>query len=274
VHNVRKDGSTLWIHASISTLEDPEHGAVWVGVLSDITERKEAAEALHKSHQDLRSLSARLTSVQEEDYKHLSRELHDVFSQKLTMLGMHVSELEQKLSAAGLSAAEDFGQIGAQISDLATQIHGISRRLHPAILDDLGLAAALKNECFAFTREYGIQVTFHTEGSYEAIPDAVALCLYRVAQESLTNIRKHSKADRVDVHLVAAPEEIVLSIEDFGKGFDPNQVRGRGGLGLVSMEERIRLVNGQLTIRSNPGDGTTVQVRVPLEKATNRRPRR
>jgi PAS domain S-box-containing protein len=261
-----------WVNTALSDDNGKVRFVIGTGI--DITEHRQMEKTIRRSHSELRRLTARLTSVQEEEYKHLSRELHDVFSQKLTMLGMHVSELEQKLSAAGLATGEDFGQIGAQISDLATQIHGISRRLHPAILDDLGLAAALKNECFAFTREYGSEVTFHSEGRYEAIPSNVALCLYRIAQESLTNIRKHSQADRVDVHLVGAPEEIVLSIEDFGKGFDPNQVRGRGGLGLVSMEERIRLVNGELAIRSKPGDGTTVQVRVPLEKATRRRPRR
>jgi signal transduction histidine kinase len=209
--------------------------------------------------------------MQEEEYKHLSRELHDVFSQRLTILGMHVSELEQKFSAAGLGAGEGFGQIGTQISALASDLHGISRRLHPAILDDLGLAVALKNECLALSREHGIKVEFHAESVPLSLSSDVALCLYRVAQESLNNIQKHAATGKARVTLAGDPGEIVLSIEDFGKGFQPEEVRGKGGLGLVSMEERVRLLDGELSIQSKPGDGARVLVRVALKKPGRRR---
>jgi signal transduction histidine kinase len=197
--------------------------------------------------------------------------LHDGFSQKLAILGMHVSELERKLLAAGMPMEEGLKPIGEEISGLASEIHGISRRLHPVILDDLGLAVALKNECLAFSREHGIEVRFHARNVPASIPSGVALCLYRVAQESLNNIRKHAETGQARVTLAGHPGEIVLSIEDVGKGFQPEEVRGKGGLGLVSMEERVRLVDGKLTIRSKPGDGTTIQVRVPLRSPERRR---
>jgi PAS domain S-box-containing protein len=270
---VTKTGERRLISWSNTALMD-DNGAVdfVIGTGIDITEQRQMEETIRRSHNDLRQLTARLTSAQEEMYKHLSRELHDVFSQKLAMLGVQVSEVERKLSAAGLTSGADWGQIGEQISGLASEIHGISRRLHPAILDDLGLAVALKNECHAFTREHGIEVTFHSKGGDDPIPSNVALCLYRVVQESLTNIRKHAEADKARVTLAGSPGEIiVLSIEDFGKGFHPEDVRGRGGLGLVSMEERVRLVGGTLTIQSKPGDGARVLVRVPLKKSGRKR---
>ncbi|MCI0622556.1 MAG: PAS domain S-box protein [Acidobacteria bacterium] len=241
-----------------------------IGTGLDITAQRQMEETIRESHDELRQLTARLISAQEGVYKHLSRELHDVFSQKLAMLGMHVSELERKLSA-GVSTEEGLGPVGEQISSLASEIHGISRRLHPAILDDLGLAVALKNECLAFSREHGIEVKFHAESVPISLSGDVALCLYRIAQESLNNIQKHAETNEARVTLTGDPGEIVLSIEDFGKGFDPNEVRGKGGLGLVSMEERVRLVDGELTIQSKPGDGATIQVRVPLKKPGRRR---
>ena len=130
---------------------------------------------------------------------------------------------------------------------------------------------ALKNECLALSREHGIKVEFHAESVPLSLSSDVALCLYRVAQESLNNIRKHAETGEASVTLAGHPGEIVLSIEDFGKGFQPEEVRGKGGLGLVSMEERIRLVDGELTIQSKPGDGTTIQIRVPLKGPGRRR---
>jgi signal transduction histidine kinase len=133
------------------------------------------------------------------------------------------------------------------------------------------LAVALKNECLALSREHGIKVEFHAESVPLSLSSDVALCLYRVAQESLSNIRKHAKTGQARVTLAGHPGEIVLSVQDVGKGFQPEKVRGKGGLGLVSMEERVRLVDGKLTIQSKPGDGTIIQVRVPLRSPERRR---
>lgn len=242
-----------------------------IGTGLDITKQRQMAETIRQSHNDLRKLTARLISAQEGAYRRLARELHDGFSQKLAILGMHVSELERKLLAAGMPMEEGLKPIGEEISGLASEIHGISRRLHPVILDDLGLAVALKNECLAFSREHGIKVEFHAGSIPLSLSNDVALCLYRIAQEGLNNIQKHAETSEARVTLAGHPGEIVLSVEDAGKGFQPEKVRGKGGLGLVSMEERIRLVDGKLTIQSKPGDGTTIQVRVPLRSPGSRR---
>ena len=268
---VKKNGKRRLISWSNTALLDSSGIVNFViGTGLDVTEQRQMEETIRQSHNNLRQLTARLISAQESAYKHLARELHDGFSQKLAILGMHVSELERKLSAAGVFMKEGLKPIGEEISGLATEIHGISRRLHPVILDDLGLAIALKNECLAFSHEHGIKARFHARNVPASIPGGVALCLYRVAQESLNNIRKHAETGQAHVTLAGHPREIVLSIEDVGKGFQPEEVRGKGGLGLVSMEERVRLVDGKLTIRSKPGDGTTIQVRVPLTSPERR----
>ena len=271
-HWVTRNGEQRLISWSNTALLDSSGTMSFgIGTGLDISEQRRLEKTIRQSHNDLRKLTARLISAQEGAYRHLSRELHDVFSQKLAILGMHVSDLERKLSAAGVSAEESFGPIGEEISGLASEIHGISRRLHPVILDDLGLAVALKNECLAFSREHGIKVEFHAESLPLSLSSDVALCLYRIAQEGLNNIQKHAETGEARVTLVGHPGEIVLSIEDFGKGFQPEEVRGKGGLGLVSMEERVRLVDGELTIQSKPGDGTTIQIRVPLKRPGRRR---
>ena len=143
-------------------------------------------------------------------------------------------------------------KLTGQIGDLAKDIHQISRQLHPAILDDLGLEAALKNECAAFSEKYVLRAEFYTHDLPKNVPEGISLCLYRVAQESLRNVFKHANATEVRLSLRGGDEEIVMEITDVGVGFDLETVRGKGVLGLISMEERVRLVNGVFSIRSKP----------------------
>jgi signal transduction histidine kinase len=142
----------------------------------------------------------------------------------------------------------------------------MSRRLHPAILDDLGLAAALRAECNAFSQVHKIHADFSSSRIPKSVPDNVALSLYRIAQESLQNIAKHSRAQKMRVDLAFKRGEIQLAIEDFGDGFDLQALkRKKRGLGLIGMEERVRLVGGALTVDSKPGRGTRVLARIPLK---------
>jgi two-component system CheB/CheR fusion protein len=225
----------------------------------DITVEKQSEEAL-------RALTAKLIFAQEENSKYLARELHDVFSQRLAVLGMAVTALEQRVQESPEARAERLRRIAAQIGALAKEIHQMSRQLHPAILDELGLAAALNNECLAFSEQYGVPTEFREQNAGGRLPEDISLCLYRVAQESLRNIGKHAGATEVRAALTGSSEEITLVIQDFGDGFDVEEVRGKGGLGLVSMDERVRLVNGTFSIQSGPGMGTRVEVHVPLRR--------
>jgi signal transduction histidine kinase len=147
---------------------------------------------------------------------------------------------------------------------MAKDVHTMSRRLHPAVLDELGLEAALKEECVRFSAQKSIPAQFESEGM-ALLPEDVSLCLYRVTQESLRNIAKHAHATTVKVVLSGRKDGIRLRIEDAGDGFDLNEIKGKGGLGLISIEERVRLVNGKFTIHSRPGNGTIVEVEVPLK---------
>ena len=143
-------------------------------------------------------------------------------------------------------------------------MHRLSRQLHPAILDDLGLKDALRAECDRVAERERLAVNFRCGQLPARVPRDLTHCLYRIAQEALRNAVKHAQADRVDVTMNADLEFLELEVRDFGRGFDPVAGERRSGLGLASMEERVRLVGGEIVISSSPGHGTTIQVRVPL----------
>ena len=222
------------------------------------------ARLLHY-HGKLQALTARLLALQEFGNKELARELHDGLSQDLAALGMEVSMLLKPTSGPAAKLSERVRALSTRIKGLAKDVHAMSRRLHPAILDELGLEFALKEECVRFSAQAGIPVQFESEG-VALLPQEVSLCLYRVTQESLRNIAKHAHATTVKVVLSGKKDGIRLRIKDAGDGFDLNDIKGKGGgLGLISIEERVRLVNGKFTINSQPGNGTIVQVHVPLK---------
>jgi signal transduction histidine kinase len=233
---------------------------------AELIARKQSEAAVFRYQQELQALTAKLIEAQEQESKHLARELHDVFSQKLAVLGLEVAAFGQKPPESPQALKGRLQQLTKQIGVLSKDIQNISRQLHPAILDDLGLEAALRNECLMFSEQHGIPAEFVSRNVPRALPGDVSLCLYRVTQESLRNIGKHAQADDVRVNLTAIDGEIVLAINDLGDGFDLQEGRGRGGLGLVSMEERTRMVNGTFSIRSHPGKGTRVEVRAPLHQ--------
>jgi len=239
------------------------------GLLSPLTHGKvkvyskaKAEVDLRASERNLRRLSARLLSAAEAEGKKIARELHDSVGPSLASINLRVSEVANSLSSQP-DLAIKLEDIGREISGVAKTLHDLSRQLHPAVLSQLGLQAALESECAAFSKLHGIEVEFSAQNVPESLPERVALCLYRVAQESLRNIRQHALTKKATVKLEKIEGEIVMVIEDFGRGFDPHRVR-EGGLGLVSMEERVRLVDGSVWVNPKPGDGTKVEVHVPL----------
>ncbi len=209
----------------------------------------------------LRAFSAGLLIAQERERFHLSRELHDDLTQRLALLELNLETLQRKQPNAD-QLAENLQSFREQVTALSEDLRRIAYRLHPSVLDDLGLAVAAETYVRYFSERENIQVAFH-HSNIPAIVDAdAALCLYRVLQESLHNISKHSGANSAQVNLAGTDGNLRMTIKDSGSGFDPRTVKGKGGLGLRSMEERAHLLGGTFKIHSD-GKGTEVVVEVP-----------
>jgi PAS domain S-box-containing protein len=264
VQILRPDGELRTIRF-IAEMQLNEKGlpAGMFGATQDITDIKENEIRLLQSQEDLRALTARLVDLQESGMKELARELHDDLSQNLFALGMEISTMLPPSAKPSRSFSEGIRALHGRIMNLACDVHSISRRLHPAILDHLGLEAALRQECLGFSERTGIPTQFESEGVPEPLAKDVSLCFYRVAQESLHNIAKHACAANVRLALSGHGGTCTLRIEDDGQGFDPSAAKGKNALGLISIQERVRLVNGKFTIKSKPGRGTTLEVSVP-----------
>jgi signal transduction histidine kinase len=192
--------------------------------------------------------------------------MHDDWTQRLAVLSIDIAKLEKHLGAPE-TALPLLRTMQAQLVSLSEDMHALSRQLHPSILDDLGLVEALRSECASFSRREGIVVVYRPEEIPTTLAKDVALCLYRVAQEALRNLAKHARVKEAWVSLSATGPEMLLRVQDKGVGFDLAAVRSEPGLGLSSMEERVRLIQAKLSITSAPERGTTVEVRVPLPRS-------
>ena len=228
-----------------------------VCVAQDIADLKTAEHRLQ-------ALARRLITAQEEERSRLARELHDDVTQRLGTLAIDAGKLAQSREGedAGLRDLQE------RAITLAHDVQGLSRRLHPSILDDLGLAAALRTESQALGRRLGVPVSFAAEELPESFPRESATALYRIAQECFQNIVRHARASEVNVELSVLDGQARLRIEDDGAGFRPGEARSRGGLGLASLSERARLAGGRLEIRSAPGEGAKITAEIPLENVT------
>ena len=231
-----------------------------------IRDLRDSRAALGESRERLRSLAGRLMTAQEEERRHLARELHDDLTQRLAVLAMDVGKLEGRASP---SLREDLRGIHAQLVRLSGDVHRVSRRLHPSILEDLGLSAAVESECQAFREREGIALDLSATSMPHTLSPSVALCAYRILQEGLRNIAKHARTRTASVSLHAEGGSLVLEIRDDGVGFDPGQRRSRPGMGLVSMEERADLLGGMLTVDAVPSRGTRLTVMLPLHRSSD-----
>jgi PAS domain S-box-containing protein len=251
-------GGTRWILARGKALRDPSGQAVrLVGALTDVSERRLAEEAI-------RDLSRRLIEAQEDERARLARELHDDLTQRLARLAIDAGRAEQE--GSGSPAAEAMCLVRQGLVRLSEDVHALSYRLHPSLLDDLGLAEALRVECDRFRGLSGIAVDLALRELPQAISRSAAICLFRIAQEALTNVDRHARAHTVEVRLRGLDGGLQLAVQDDGLGFDPAAVKGRRSLGHASMRERVRLAGGELDIESAPGHGTTVVAWIPLQE--------
>ncbi len=239
---------------------------VLVVFLSMERRRLAAAQVKLKGQaEELRRLSAALIVAQEEERSRIARELHDDINQRLALLAIETRQLRQQASAAEIAPQLD--ELAVAVASLSTDVHSLAYGLHPAKLDLLGLLPAVKRHCKDVERLSGIAVDL-TAGSLPGdLPRDTSLCLYRVVQESLANVVRHSGSERASVDLRTLDGTVVVTIADNGVGFDPGSQNVSRGLGLVSMRERLRLVNGSVSIRRLPDAGTEVKATVPVEVA-------
>jgi two-component system CheB/CheR fusion protein len=262
---LRKNGAQFPVEIGLSHIETRD-GTLAVAFVTDITERKKDRDALRESEARLRALTSGLLTAQEEEAKRLSRELHDDLNQRMAMLAVGVAELEAGLPESARVIRDHLLRLEAGLTEVSNAMRRTAYQLHPSGLEHLGLVAALEAYCEDVSKHGVLKVRFKRQDVPEQIPEAVALCLYRIAQESLRNAVKHSRASIASVALSGKDAELILTISDPGQGFDQHEAKAKGGLGLVSMEERVRLVNGTLSIKTRPGNGTHVMVQVPLNK--------
>jgi PAS domain S-box-containing protein len=258
-HNRKKHGELFWESAVISPLFD-EAGRIthFVGIKEDITARKQTEHLLHE-------LSQRLIRAHEAERARLGRELHDDVTQRLARLAIDIGRAER--GRYDVSLAETLRSVRESLAHLSEDIHAMSYRLHPAVLEDLGLAEALKTECERFSRQESVPASVTMQELPADLPPETALCLFRVAQEALRNVARHARASQVEISVRAIIGGVQLAVLDDGIGFDPALQREHPSLGLESMRERVLLLGGELDVESAPGQGTTILVTVPTKKA-------
>lgn len=231
-----------------------------IGVVLDVTNRKNTEEAL-------RAVSGRLIQAQEEERFRIARELHDDIGQRISLLAVELKRLKEDPGLPGGQLHEDIEYLARFAEATATSIQVLSRTLHSSKLEILGISAAMKSLCAEFGRQNRTAIEFVSDVSH-SLPQNISLCLYRVLQEGLHNAVKYSSAQRIFVRLHRESGFVELTIRDSGTGFDLESVAAGGGLGLISMQERVHLVNGTILIESAPSRGTTIRTRIPLEEST------
>ncbi len=215
----------------------------------------------------LRRLSRRILVVQEEERKRISRELHDVVAHVLTGINVRLSALKIEASANTKGLGRKIANTQRLVEKSVDIVHRFARELRPAVLDDLGLIPALHSYMKSFTKETGIRASLTAFSGLELLSNAKRTVLYRIAQEALTNVVRHAKASRVDVHIEKKNNSVVLRIKDDGTSFDLQRVWQVGidrRLGLLGMRERAEMVGGTFEIESSPGQGTTIHVQIPF----------
>jgi signal transduction histidine kinase len=223
----------------------------------DITQRKMAEEALS-------GVSRKLIEAQEQERTRIARELHDDIGQRLALLAIKLQQFHLNFPDLTPEARNHTAVLWEQALEIATDIQTLSHELHSSKLQHLGIEAAIRGFCKEFGEQQNVEVDFQTHDLPTPLPSDTSLCFFRVLQEALHNSAKHSGVRHFKVRLWGSPGELHLTVSDSGSGFNSEVIKATGGLGLISMEERLKALNGTFSIQSKPKRGTTIHARVPL----------
>ena len=257
----RHDGDYRWIlDIGVPRFNDDGSFLGYIGVGIDVTERKLAEEALA-------NVSRKMIAVQEEERRRIARDLHDDINQRLAMLAVELQQLGNSPPNSRGKLASQLTEIRERLIEVSTGVQAISYHLHSPQLEYLGIVAAMKGFCKEVALRHAAEVDFKTDEIPSRIPREVSLCLFRVLQEGLHNAAQHSKVKHFEVRLGYSADQIELTVSDRGAGFDMEDAMRQGGLGLISMRERVRLVNGTIVVDSKPMSGTRIHVQVPIGSA-------
>ena len=257
----RADGEYRWLLDSGKPRFTPDGVfAGFIGSAIDITELKAARATLS-------NLNRRLMEAQEQERSRVARELHDDVGQRMVAVSMGLGALMNLIAGGDRKAVERVQELGREVQALVGDVSKMSHRLHSSVLEPFGLASAAQTLCREMSSRHNVAVAFVDEDVPPTLPDGVALNVFRVLQEALSNAVKHSGSHRYDVAIRGRGDRIQLDVRDQGRGFDPAAALATSGLGLVSMQERLRFMNGEVTIESSPGRGTTVTATIPLRAA-------
>jgi len=253
-----RDGKYRWlVDTGVPRFNPDGSFAGYIGSCIDITDRKCTEEALA-------NMGRRLIEAHEEERTWIARELHDDVNQQIALLAIELERWSQHPLKSAVDLRDHIHHARDRLSDIAKDIQALSHRLHSSKLEYLGIVAAANSFCKELSEQQKVQVEFNHADMPRAVPKEISLCLFRVLQEALQNAVKHSGARHFHVELRGTSDEIRLTVSDPGVGFDWHGAMNRPGLGLISMRERLQLVNGEFSIDSDPGRGTTICARVPL----------
>ncbi|MBI1891548.1 MAG: CHASE domain-containing protein [Burkholderiales bacterium] len=264
---VQNGGGQRWVH-TIVRLDNSSEDRLLRGTIMDITDRKEAVEAMKRSQELLRELTAHQDRVKEEERKRIAREIHDELGQTLLALRIDIAMLEARTGQTHPKLNQKVRAVLSHIDGTVRTIRNIINNLRPAVLD-LGLTAAIEWQVAEFERRSGIDCELIIGTRDFSVDDTRATALFRVLQESLTNVLRHAEATRVMIRLYQESNQLVMKITDNGVGIYPNSRRKANSFGLVGVEERIHALNGKCVISSVPGEGTTLTIYIPMAR-TNR----
>jgi PAS domain S-box-containing protein len=266
---IRKDGSRFWANVIITALRDRSGKLVGFGkVTRDFTERMQAKEALAKSERSLRDLSLHLLSTQDQERKRIGRDLHDSLGQYLAVLKLKIESVASLVDARDL--AEDLAECVRLTDDSIKEVRTVSYLLYPPMLEEMGLKSAIPWYLSGFSSRSGIKTTLKTQEHFGRLPTEAELAMFRVLQESLTNVHRHSGSETAEVRLLKEDGNAVLEVEDKGKGFNSAMLEqgsqdwmGALGVGVRGMNERMRQLKGKLEIMTREG-GTLVRAIIPV----------
>jgi PAS domain S-box-containing protein len=268
--NAQSDGGARWVRWIDHLLRD-ENGNIEIqSVGRDITEQKQAQQELEKRNQELQSSQAEirklagcLMKAQEEERRRIARELHDDVSQRLAALSISLSNVKLRLPPSDV-LWDQVAQAQERAKEIASGIRNLSHQLHPAMLEYAGLSAALQSLITEFSNSEQVRFELRLPEHLGPLSDETAICIFRIAQEALRNVNRHSRASCAGIKLSAKDGFVTLLITDDGCGFDVDGARKQGGLGLISMGERVRQLQGVFEVRTKPGGGTSLRVKLPI----------